>query len=96
MIIVAGHLVVEPDQRESYSAGCVPVVEQARRTAGCLDFAITAGLLDAGRINVFERWESRAAVEAFRGDGPSGEQQAALLSAEVSEYDVADSRSLTG
>jgi quinol monooxygenase YgiN len=96
MIIVAGHLVVEPDQRESYLAGCVPVVEQARRTAGCLDFAITADLLDAGRINVFERWESRAAVEAFRGDGPSGEQQAALLSAEVSEYDVADSRSLTG
>lgn len=95
MIIVAGHIIVEPDQRASYLAGCVEVVELARRATGCLDFAITADLVDAGRVNVFERWESAAAVEAFRGGGPSGEQLAAMLSASVAEYDIADSRSLT-
>jgi quinol monooxygenase YgiN len=42
MVIVAGHVTVEPEQRESYRAGCVSVVEQARGTAGCLDFAITS------------------------------------------------------
>jgi quinol monooxygenase YgiN len=94
MVIVAGHITVEPQQRESYLAGCVGVVEQARRTAGCLDFAITADLVDPGRINVFERWESQAAVEAFRGGGPSDEQGAAMLSASVAEYDVADVRPL--
>ena len=30
MVIVAGHITVEPQQRESYLAGCVSVVEQAR------------------------------------------------------------------
>jgi hypothetical protein len=30
MVIVAGHITVEPRQRESYLAGCVSVVEQAR------------------------------------------------------------------
>lgn len=95
MIIVAGHLVVDPEQRDSYLAGCVSVVEQARRADGCLDFTITADLVDPGRIDVFERWESRGAVEAFRGGGPSGEQRAALLSASVSEYGVAGMRSLT-
>lgn len=95
MIIVAGHLVVAPEQRDSYLAGCVGVVEQARRAAGCLDFTITADLVDPGRIDVFERWESREAVEAFRGGGPGDEQSAAMLSASVAEYDVADMRSLS-
>ena len=31
MIIVAGHIVVDPAQREAYLADCVSVVEQARR-----------------------------------------------------------------
>jgi quinol monooxygenase YgiN len=96
MVIVAGHITVEPQQRESYVAGCVSVVEQARGTAGCLDFAITADLVDAGRVNIFERWESQAAVESFRGNGPSNEQGAAILSASVTEYDVADVRPLFG
>lgn len=94
MVIVAGHIMVDPLQRESYLAGCASVVEQARDAAGCLDFAISADLVDPGRVNVFERWESQAAVEAFRGSGPSDEQGAAMLSASVAEYDVADERSL--
>ena len=55
MVIVAGHIVVEPQQRESYLADCVSVVKQARLARGCLDFAITADLVDAGRIDIFER-----------------------------------------
>ena len=95
MVIVAGYIVVDPQQRDSYLADCVNVVEQARRAPGCLDFAIAADLVDAGRIVIFERWESQAAVEAFRGSGPSDEQSAAILTASVAEYDVAGARSLT-
>lgn len=95
MVIVAGHLAVDPPERQSYLAACVGVVEEARRAPGCLDFAITADLVDPGRIDVFERWESQAAVEAFRGSGPSEEQGAVMLSASVAEYDVADVRPLT-
>lgn len=94
MVIVAGHITVEPQQREAYLAGCVSVVEQAREAPGCLDFVIAADLIDPGRVNVFERWESQAAVEAFRGSGPSDEQGAAMLSATVAEYDVAEVRPL--
>jgi quinol monooxygenase YgiN len=94
VVIVAGHLMVEPGQREAYLAGCVTVVEQARAAAGCLDFSITADLVDPGRVNVFERWESQAAVEAFRGSGPSDEQGAAIRSGSVAEYEIADERPL--
>lgn len=95
MIIVAGHLMVEPTQRESYLVGCLSVVQQARRSPGCLDVAITADPVEPGRINVFERWESQPAVVAFRGDGPSDEQGAAILVASVAEYDIAQVRTLT-
>ncbi len=94
MVIVAGHITVEPQQRDSYLGGCVSIVEQARRAAGCLDFTISADLIDPARVNIFERWESQAAVETFRGSGPSNEQLPAMLSASVAEYDIAGVRSL--
>ena len=87
-VIVSGHLTVAPEARTDYLQGCAEVVRAARTAPGCLDFAIGADLIEPGRINVFERWDSRAAVEAFRGDGPSNEQNAALIDASVAEYDV--------
>lgn len=96
MVIVSGHVTVDPQSGGAYLDGCVAVVEQARRAAGCLDFAISADVIDAGRINVYERWESQAAVDAFRGSGPSDEQQVSMLSAAVAEYDVAAVRVLSG
>ena len=94
MVIVAGHLVVDPQDRDDYLSGCVDVVRQARRASGCLDFSISADLLEPGRINVFERWESQAAVEAFRGSGPSDDQGATIKAGSVAEYDVGEERGL--
>jgi quinol monooxygenase YgiN len=94
MVIVCGHLMVEPATREDYLTRCVDVVRQGRNAPGCLDFTISADLIDPGRINILERWDSQAAVEAFRGGGPSDDQGAAILSASVGEYGVAEERSL--
>lgn len=95
MVIVAGRIHVDPQRRDSYLADCVQVVDAARRAEGCLDFSIAADLIDTGRINIFERWESQLAVEAFRGSGPSDEQGEAIVSASVAEYDVGNVRNLT-
>ena len=94
MVIVAGHLIVDASERDAYLAGCVAVVEAARAAVGCLDFAIGADLADPARINVFERWESPAAVEAFRAGGPDDAQSAAIRSADVREFDAGDGRAL--
>jgi quinol monooxygenase YgiN len=95
VVIVAGYSIVDPAERDDYLSWCVEVVRQARRSPGCLDFALSADLIEPGRINVFERRESQAAVEAFRGSGPRDEQGAAIVSAEVADYDVAAERNLT-
>jgi quinol monooxygenase YgiN len=96
MVIVAGHITVDPEQRESYLAGCMSVVEEARRAAGCLDFAITADLLDPGRVNLFERWETQAAVETFRRSAPRNKQGTATRSVSVAESHIADVRPVFG
>jgi quinol monooxygenase YgiN len=88
MVIVTGHLMVDPGERERYLAGCVSVVQLARATQGCLDFAISADVVDPRRINILERWDSPSAVETFRGAGPTDEQGATIVSAVVVEYDV--------
>ena len=95
MVIVAGHLIVDPKARADYLARCEAVVEQARSSQGCRDFAISADSLDPARINIFERWESQEAVESFRGSGPGEDQSAMIVSASVSEYDVGGERLLT-
>ncbi len=95
MLIVAGYLTVDPDNRTSYLADCLAVVDQARRAPGCLDFAISADLSDESRINIFERWDSQDAVEAFRGSGISDDQADQIRTAVVAEYDVADIRQLS-
>jgi hypothetical protein len=46
VVIVAGHLVVDPKERDGYLAGCVDVVELARRSAGCLLFDCSLVLSD--------------------------------------------------
>lgn len=55
------------------------VVQEARRAAGCLDFAITADLLDPGCVNLFERWATQAAVETLRRSGPRNKRGTAML-----------------
>lgn len=86
MIIVAGSIRVDAADREAYLATCVPVVEQARATEGCLDFALSADLVDPERINVYERWASRARLDAFRGEGTGDEQTSLITGADVREF----------
>jgi quinol monooxygenase YgiN len=88
MLIVAGHLIVDPAERDDFVANCVKVVELARAAPGCLDFAITADTVDQSRIDVFERWEGEERLLAFRGSGPDDGQQAAILDADVKRYTI--------
>jgi quinol monooxygenase YgiN len=91
VIIVAGQLRVDPEERDRYLTDCADLIRQARGTEGCLDFYLSPDPIEPDRINVFEQWESVAAVEAFRGSGPSGPQQEAIRSAAVSQHETASS-----
>ncbi|MET8828981.1 antibiotic biosynthesis monooxygenase family protein [Streptomyces sp. NPDC004610] len=88
MLIIAGKLWVEPEDRDAYLAGCVRVIEQARSAPGCLDFTLSPDPLEPDRINVYERWESEEDLTRFRGSGPEPEQSARIRGAEVRRYEI--------
>ncbi len=86
MLIIAGSLTLDPDDRERFLAANGAVVELARQAPGCLDFVQAADPLDAGRINVFERWDSEEHLLAFRGAGVPAQDSPPIRSAEVNRY----------
>ena len=92
---MSGWLRVDAGDRDHYLASCVPVVEAARAADGCIDFQLGADLLEPERINVFEQWESAAAVESFRGSGPDSAQQATIVDAHVEQHEIASTVSLS-
>jgi hypothetical protein len=47
-------------------------------------------------VNLFERWESQAAVETLRRSAPRTKHGRATRSVSVAEYDIADARPLLG
>jgi hypothetical protein len=96
-----GPLRVSPTLRRSRARSLWPSApcdgcSHLRRAVGCLDVAICADLVDPGRVNIFERWESQAALETFRSSGPDTEQRPGMLTVSVQEYDIADVRPVFG
>jgi quinol monooxygenase YgiN len=88
-IIVSGTLHVDPADRDAYLAARIPILEHARRAPGCLDFSLTADLVDAARINVYERWRSREDLLAYRsGGGPALDDTIAVTAADVQLHHI--------
>ncbi|WP_435202675.1 SgcJ/EcaC family oxidoreductase [Janibacter sp. GS2] len=88
MIVVVGHLDVDPADRDRFVRLSQESVRRARDTEGCLHFAVTADPLCAGRVDVAERWRDRPALEAFRGSGPAGDLGDAVQAFHVEEVEV--------
>jgi len=94
MIIVAGHLVVDPAEREAYLAATFDVARVARAAPGCLDFVQVADPLEDDRIVIYERWESDEQLTAFRNSGTGDDADDTsdlppdLLAAKVAKYRI--------
>jgi quinol monooxygenase YgiN len=88
MIIIAGALFVDPTDRDRYMTAVAEVAAQARLAGGCLDFVQAPDLLEPGRINVYERWESDADVHRFRNSGGPEPEIPPIRSAEVHKYRI--------
>lgn len=88
MIIVLGHLLVAPADRDRFLASSAIAVRAARTTKGNIDFVVGADLVDDDRVNVCERWADKASLDAFRGAGPGEDLSAMIRSFHVKELTV--------
>ena len=89
MILVSGRIHVRADARDRFLALSAEAMAEARRTPGCRDFVVAADPIEPDRVNVFEAWDTKAALDAFRGSGPGEDLSAYIVSAQVSEHIVA-------
>lgn len=64
VIIIAGHVEVDPSRRDAALAAGAELMRQTRTQKGCLDYVWSADPTEPGRIYVFERWESQADLAA--------------------------------
>jgi quinol monooxygenase YgiN len=90
-MIVAGVFEVDPAQRDEFLRDQEPAMRRSRAEPGCIHYVFSADPIDAGRIYLFERWESKEALAAHlaamqaTGRPPAG---VPVLSAEVLQYEI--------
>lgn len=92
MLIIAGHLEVDPNQRDAFVAAHHDLLRRGREAPGCLDLAISADPLNPARVNNFEHWESREHLNAWREVAAAPDTGIAIISDSVMEYSVAGVR----
>ena len=68
------------------------ILAHARSAPGCLDFSLSADLLDPSRVNVYERWISRDHLLAYRAsDGPALDDSIPVTAADVELHHISAS-----
>jgi quinol monooxygenase YgiN len=91
VIIVAGHFIVDPDQREQFLYSRADMMRTSRSEAGCITYAFSPDPLDPGRVLLFERWETKAALADHlaalrRGTRPPDGVE--VQASEVQQYEI--------
>lgn len=87
-IIVAGKLTLKPTSRDAFVEQSLASISLARLNKDCLDFSVSPDPIDKNRVNVYEHWLSRSALEEFRSSGPENDCFSLVLKFEVSEYEI--------
>jgi len=93
MLIVAGYFDVDPEQRDDFIQGREEGMRRSRAEPGCITYVFAADPIEAGRVHLFERWESKEALaEHIKGmrDAPRPPSDIKVLGREVQQYEIAN------
>ena len=87
-MIVAGSLKIKEGFRAEFIKGSTNAIIQARKAEGCNDFSVSEDPIDVNRVNIFEKWTSREALEKFRESGPEDDIFSLVDAFNVQEYEI--------
>ena len=101
MLVIAGHIRIDPKRREDAVRAAVEVQGATRREAGCISYTFSADLAEPGLFRIFEEWESPEALGAHFRTPHMAKFQAAVAGLGVKElkiqrYEVASVGPLRG
>jgi len=98
MVIVGGWFEVDPGERDAFLAARADSVRRSRAEPGCLEYVVAPDPVEPGRVVLFERWESQAALDAHLAamrNAPQPESPAVEpKSRSIVVYDVSGERPL--
>jgi quinol monooxygenase YgiN len=87
MLIIAGTITVNPDDREKFLALRQDTVAAARQMKGCLDYAFSADIVDPSCVRLFERWESDEDVAAWMAAHRTDREQSGQAQVSIQRMD---------
>lgn len=87
-IIVAGKLTIKAGFRDEFVEKSKQAILLARKNKACQDFSVSVDPIDSNRVNIFEKWKSRPALDGFRASGPESDLFSLVESFDVKEYEV--------
>ncbi|WP_020560562.1 putative quinol monooxygenase [Thiofilum flexile] len=87
-IIVAGKLIIKSGSRDEFVDKSCEAILLARKNESCMDFSVSPDPIDLNRVNIFEKWKSRSALDTFRKSGPENNLFSLVESFDVSEYEL--------
>jgi quinol monooxygenase YgiN len=64
MLVIAGHVEIDPAAREARVAAATEMMRDTRAEAGCISYTFSADLEEPGTFRIFEEWESQDALDA--------------------------------
>ncbi len=91
--ILAGVFEMDPTQRDAFLSARVELARRSRQEPGCVDYVFAPDPLEAGRVILFERWESEEALAEHRrglASNPPEDPGIALLRSQVQQFAVTE------
>lgn len=78
MIVVTGHLTIDPSKRDEAEAAVAAFVPKNLAEAGCVDYRFAWDVLEPNRMNGVEIWEDQASIDAHMGSDHMAEFMGAI------------------
>jgi len=88
MIVVAGTVRIPEDKIEALLPTARATLEATRKEQGCIVYSYAFDVLDRGLMRIFERWESRAHLDAHLKAPHMGPWRAKLAEIGASGRDI--------
>jgi quinol monooxygenase YgiN len=88
MLIIAGTLDLPPENRGKLLKAAEPLMQASQAEEGCSAYLMMPDPFDAGRVRIFERWDSEEALAAHFGAPHMAEFSAALGDVGVTGSDL--------
>ena len=64
MLVIGGHIRLDPAKRDEAIAAANEMMAETRKEAGCVSYTFSADFSDPGLFHLFEEWESEDHLKA--------------------------------